>query len=133
MKIITDYGRFALSFLGGVFGWLIGGFDVLLYVLIAFVALDYITGILLAICNKSISSQIGFKGICRKALIFVIVTMGNIIDNYILASGSALRTMTIIFYLSNESISILENASAMGLPIPQKLKDSLQQLNSKKQ
>lgn len=132
MKIITDYGRFALSFLGGVLGWLIGGFDVLLYVLIAFVALDYITGILLAIFNKSISSQIGFKGICRKALIFIIFTMGNIIDNYIFASGSALRTMTIIFYLSNESISILENAGAMGLPIPHKLKDALQQLNSEK-
>lgn len=119
-----------LSLAGGLGGWLLGGVDSLVYALVAFVAIDYATGFLLAVYEKKISSDIGFRGICRKVLIFALVAAGNIIDQYIIGSGSALRTMLIMFYLSNEGISILENASKMGVPFPQKLKDVLQNNSS---
>ena len=119
-----------LSLAGGLGGWLLGGVDSLVYALVAFVAIDYITGFLLAVYEKKISSDIGFRGICRKVLIFALVAAGNIIDQYIIGSGSALRIMLIMFYLSNEGISILENASKMGVPFPQKLKDVLQSNSS---
>jgi toxin secretion/phage lysis holin len=119
---------FALS--GGVFGWLFGGFDSLLYALIAFIAIDYITGVLVAIHSKKVSSEIGYKGISKKVMIFALVALGNIIDQYIISSGSSIRTMIIMFYLSNEGISIIENAGNIGLPLPRKLKDIMQQLNN---
>ena len=115
--------------MGGVLGWLFGGFDSLIYALIAFVALDYVTGVLLAIREKKVSSEIGFHGICKKVMIFALVTLGHVIDQYVIGSGSSLRTMLIMFYLSNEGISIIKNASEMGVPVPDKLKGILQQLN----
>ncbi|MVB12098.1 Bacteriophage holin family protein [Caprobacter fermentans] len=129
-KVLDDY-KIALACMGGVLGWLFGGFDSLIYALIAFVALDYVTGVLLAIREKKVSSEIGFHGICKKVMIFVLVTLGHVIDQYVIGSGSSLRTMLIMFYLSNEGISIIENASEMGIPIPDKLKDVLQQLSKK--
>ncbi|WP_455716672.1 phage holin family protein [Anaerosporobacter sp.] len=114
----------------GVAGWIFAGFDSLIYALIAFTAIDYITGILLAIHTKKLSSTVGFKGISKKFLIFLIVTMGNIIDNYVVGTGRTIRTLVIMFYLANEGFSILENAGQLGLPIPEKLKDALQKLNS---
>ncbi|AGL03313.1 phage holin family protein [Desulfoscipio gibsoniae] len=117
--------KIMLALLGGVLGSLIGGVDSLIYALVAFVAIDYVTGLLLAIYEKKVSSNIGFKGVCRKVLIFALVALGNIIDQYIIGSGSFLRTMLIMFYLSNEGISILENAAKMEIPFPQKLKDIL--------
>ncbi len=127
--------NFKLTFalIGGALGWLLGGFDSLVYALIAFVVLDYITGVLLAIVSKKVSSEIGAKGISKKVLIFILVALGSIIDKYIIGTGCALRTMLIMFYLSNEGISIIENASNLGLPVPQKLKDALQQLNGDKE
>ncbi|MGN6711051.1 phage holin family protein [Anaerocolumna jejuensis] len=129
MEQILDYVKFILAFAGGIIGWIFGGFDSLIYALIAFVTIDYITGILLAIRDKKVSSDIGFKGIVKKFLIFLIVSMGNIIDHYILGTGTTLRTLIIMFYLSNEGISILENAGQLGLPIPKKLKSAIQKLN----
>jgi len=126
---LNDF-RIMLALLGGVLGWLLGGFNSLAYALVAFMSIDYITGVLLAIYEKNVSSDIGFKGICKKVLIFVLVSLGNIIDQYIIGSGSSLRTILIMFYLSNEGISILENAAKMGVPFPQKLKDVLQQINN---
>ena len=114
--------------LGGVLGWGIGGFDSLFYALVVFIIIDYITGVMLAVINKKISSEIGYKGIFKKVLIFALVALGNIIDQHIIGSGSTLRTMIIMFYLSNEGISILENTAKIGLPLPQKLKDVLQQI-----
>lgn len=123
--LLNDF-KIMLSLAGGLGGWLLGGVDSLVYALVAFVFLDYLTGVLLAVYEKKVSSDIGFRGICRKVLIFALVATGNIIDQYIIGSGSTLRTMLIMFYLSNEGISILENASKMGVPFPQKLKDVLQ-------
>jgi len=120
---------FGGGFVGGILEWLLGSFDSLLYALFAFVVIDYLTGILLAIGEEKISSDIGFKGISKKVMIFAMISLGNIIDHYILGSGSFLRSMLITFYLSNEGISILENSAKMGVPFPEKLKSVLLQIN----
>jgi phage-related holin len=112
MDKTIDYLKIIFSLIGGVLGCFFGDINSLFYALVAFVVLDYITGILLAIHDKKISSEIGFKGISKK-----------------IGAGSSLRTLLIMFYLSNEGFSILENASSIGLPVPQKLKNVLQNLN----
>ena len=131
MKQIWAGIQTAFTALGGFIGWFLGGADGFLYALIAFVVIDYITGVFCAIADKSLSSEVGFKGICRKVLIFVLVGIGNIIDVYVLGDSSVLRTAVIFFYLSNEGVSLLENASRLGLPIPDKVKDVLSQLHDK--
>lgn len=131
MKQIWTAIQTAFTALGGFIGWFLGGTDGFLYALIAFVVIDYITGVFCAIADKSLSSEVGFKGICRKVLIFVLVGIGNIIDVYVLGDSSVLRTAVIFFYLSNEGVSLLENASRLGLPIPDKLKEVLSQLHDK--
>ena len=116
---------------GGFLGWYLGGVDGFLYALIAFVLVDYITGVMCAIADKKLSSEVGFKGICRKVLIFLLVGIGNVIDVQVLSHPGVLRTAIIFFYLSNEGISFLENAGHLGLPIPEKLEDVLEQLHDK--
>ena len=130
MDSVLDKTKIILTLSGGVLGWIFGGFDSLIYALISFIAIDYITGVLVAIHNKRISSEIGFKGISKKVMIFALVAVGNIIDQCNIGSGSSIRTMIIMFYLSNEGISIIENAGNMGLPLPQKLKDVMQQIKN---
>lgn len=131
MKNIWYGIQAAFTALGGFLGWFLGGADGFLYALIAFVVIDYITGVMCAISDKQLSSEVGFRGICRKVLIFILVGIGNIVDVYVLQNGNVLRTAVIFFYLSNEGISLLENAGRLGLPIPQKLKDILSQLHDK--
>lgn len=131
MRSIWTGIQIALSAIGGFIGWLLGGFDGFLYALIAFAVIDYITGVMCAIADKSLSSEVGFKGICRKVLIFILVGIGNIIDVYVLGDAGVLRTAVIFFYLSNEGVSLLENSAHLGLPVPDKLKDVLQQLHNK--
>lgn len=131
MKQIWSYIQICFAALGGFLAWFLGGMDGFLYVLITFMAIDYITGVMCAIADKNLSSEVGFKGICRKVMIFALVGIGNIIDVYVLGNGSVLRTAVIFFYLSNEGISLLENAAHIGLPIPEKLKDVLAQLHNK--
>ena len=121
----------ALTIVGGAVGYFLGGLDGLLIVLLAFMVIDYITGILCAIKDKSISSKIGFEGICKKILILVLVGMSNLLDIYVLQTGSMLRTAALFFYISNEGVSILENAGKLGLPIPSKIKNVLAQLHDK--
>lgn len=120
-----------LTAIGGFLGWFFGGFDGFLYALLAFVCIDYITGVMVAVVNKTVSSEVGFKGIFKKVLIFTLVGVANIIDVNVLQSGSAIRTAVIFFYLSNEGFSILENAAALDLPIPNKLKEILAQIRKK--
>ena len=121
--------QFTLTLIGGWVGWFLGGMDGLIYALIAFVAIDYLTGVMCAIDDCTLSSEVGFRGICRKMLIFCLVAIGHIIDSTVIQSGSTLRTAVIFFYLSNEGISILENAGHLGLLIPKKLKAILEQLD----
>ena len=131
MKQIWSGIQIAFTAFGGFLGWFLGGVDGFLYALIAFTVIDYITGVMCAITDKNLSSSIGFKGICRKVLIFTLVGIGNIVDVYVLGQGGVLRTAVIFFYLSNEGVSILENSAHLGLPIPEKLKEVLEQLHER--
>lgn len=133
MKQIWTGIQLAFSALGGFIGWFLGGADGFLYALIAFVVVDYITGIMCAIADKNLSSAVGFKGICRKVLIFVLVGIGNIVDVYVMGEAGILRTAVIFFYLSNEGVSLLENSAHLGLPIPEKLKTVLSQLHNREE
>ena len=131
MKQIWSGIQIAFTAFGGFLGWVLGGFDGFLYALIAFTVIDYITGVMCAITDKNLSSAVGFKGICRKVLIFTLVGIGNIVDVYVLGQGGVLRTAIIFFYLSNEGVSIMENTAHLGLPIPAKLKEVLEQLHER--
>ena len=119
------------SAVGGWLGYFLGGCDGLLYALIAFVVIDYITGVMCAIINRELSSAVGFKGIFRKVLIFLLVGIANIIDVQVIGTGAVLRTAVIFFYISNEGVSLLENAGHLGLPIPEKIKTVLEQLHDR--
>ena len=131
MKTVWNWIQAALTAAGGFLGWFLGGLDGFLYALIAFVVIDYLTGVMCAIINKELCSDVGFNGIFKKVLIFVMVGVGHIVDTQIIGDGSALRTAVIFFYLSNEGISLLENAGHIGLPIPEKLKDVLAKLHDR--
>lgn len=117
--------------IGGWLGYFLGGCDGLLYALIAFVVIDYITGVMCAINDKTLSSEVGFRGICRKVLIFLLVGIANILDVQVIGTGSVLRTAVIFFYISNEGVSLLENAAHLGLPVPEKIKTVLEQLHDR--
>lgn len=131
MKTIWIGIQLGFSAVGGWLGWFLGGVDGFLYALLAFVVVDYITGVMCAIVNKKLSSEIGFKGIFKKVLIFALVGIGHLTDSYLIGTGEAIRTAIIFFYLSNEGVSLLENATRLGLAVPPKLKDILAQLHGK--
>ena len=121
----------AAAAIGGYLGYFVGGVDGLMTALIIFMVIDYITGLMCAIADKKLSSEVGFKGICRKVLIFLLVGIGNIIDVQVLGSPGVLRTAVIFFYLSNEGVSLLENAAHLGLPVPDAIKMVLEQLHDR--
>lgn len=120
--------QLVIAAFGGVIGGFIGGMDGFLYTLIAFVVIDYITGLMCAIVEKNLNSETGARGIFKKVVIFLLVGIANMIDVNVIKSGAILRTAVIFFYLSNEGISILENAGRLDLPIPNKLRAVLAQL-----
>lgn len=128
MKEIWAYTQMVIAGIGGWFGWFLGGYDGFLYALIALVVIDYLLGVMCAIIEKHLSSDVGARGIFKKVVIFSLVGVAHIIDKNIIGDGSAIRTAVIFFYLSNEGISIIENATRLGLPIPEKLRDILEQL-----
>lgn len=131
MKEFWNTIQLIFAGIGGWLGYFLGGCDGLLYALIAFVVIDYITGVMCAIANHTLSSEVGFKGICRKVLIFLLVGIANILDIHVIGSGSVLRTAVIFFYISNEGVSLLENAAHLGLPVPEKIKVVLEQLHDR--
>jgi toxin secretion/phage lysis holin len=131
MKEFWNLIQLIFTALGGWLGYFLGGCDGLLYALLVFVVLDYVTGIMCAINDHKLSSEVGFRGICRKVIIFMLVGIGHILDVNVIGTGSVLRTAIIFFYLSNEGVSLLENAGHLGLPIPEKLKDVLEQLHDR--
>lgn len=131
MKEIWIWIQAAIAAVGGWLGYFLGGWDGFIYALIAFVVIDYITGLMCAVLDKKLSSEVGFRGIFKKVLIFSLVAIGHIIDKSIIGDSSVIRTAVIFFYLSNEGVSILENAAHIGLPVPQKLKDILEQLHNR--
>ena len=131
IREIVNGMQYAFAALGGALGAVLGGWDGFLYALIVFVVVDYLTGLMAAAVEKKLSSEVGFHGIIKKIVIFCLVAVGHIIDTHIIQNGSVLRTAVIFFYLSNEGISILENAARIGIPVPEKLKAVLEQLQKK--
>lgn len=131
MKEFWNTIQLIFAAIGGWLGYYLGGCDGLLIALVVFVAVDYITGVMCAIADKKLSSEVGFKGICKKVLIFILVGIANILDVHVIGTGSILRTAVIFFYISNEGLSLLENAGHLGLPIPTKLKEVLEQLHDR--
>ncbi len=131
MKEFWNMIQFLFAGIGGWLGYFLGGCDGLLIALLLFVITDYITGVMCAIADKKLSSAVGFKGICRKVLIFLLVGTANILDMQVIGTGSVLRTAVIFFYISNEGVSLLENAGHLGLPIPVKIKAVLEQLHDR--
>ena len=131
MKEFWNTIQLIFTAIGGWLGYFLGGCDGLLYALLVFVTLDYITGIMCAVADHKLSSEVGFKGICRKVLIFALVGIGHVLDTQVIGTGSILRTAVIFFYLSNEGVSLVENAAHLGLPIPEKLKAVLEQLHDR--
>ena len=131
MKEFWNMVQLVFTVIGGWLGYFLGGCDGLLIALVIFAAVDYITGVMCAINDQKLSSEVGFRGICRKVLIFILVGIANILDVEVIGTGSVLRTAIIFFYLSNEGVSLLENAAHLGLPVPQKLKDVLEQLHDR--
>ena len=129
MKEFWNGIQLVFAVIGGWLGWFLGECDGLMYALIAFVIADYVTGVMCAVSDKRLSSEVGFKGICRKVLIFVLVGMANILDMHVIGTGCVLRTAVLFFYISNEGVSVLENVGHLGLPIPARLLNVLEQLH----
>ena len=123
--------QFVFTMIGGWLGYFLGGCDGLLYALLIFIICDYITGVMCAVSDKKLSSAVGFRGICRKVLIFILVGIANVIDINVLGQVGVLRTAVIFFYISNEGLSLIENSAHLGLPIPNKLKEVLEQLHDR--
>ena len=131
MKEFWNVIQAVFAAVGGWIGYFLGGNDGLLYALLAFVVLDYITGVMCAVADKKLSSAVGVKGSCRKGLIFALVGIGHLLDTQVIGTGSVLRTAIIFFYISNEGLSLVENAAYLGLPIPTKLHKVLEQLHDR--
>lgn len=131
MKEFWNTIQLIFAAIGGWLGYFLGGCDGLLAALVIFAAVDYITGVMCAVADKKLSSEVGFKGICRKVLIFLLVGIANILDVQVIGTGSVLRTAVIFFYISNEGVSLLENAAHLGLPIPEQMKAVLEQLHDR--
>ena len=129
MKEFWNGIQLVFAVIGGWLGWFLRECDGLMYALIAFVIADYVTGVMCAVSDKRLSSEVGFKGICRKVLIFVLVGMANILDMHVIGTGCVLRTAVLFFYISNEGVSVLENAGHLGLPVPARLLNVLEQLH----
>ena len=131
MKEFWNMVHMVFAAVGGWLGYFLGGNDGLLIALVLFAAADYLTGVMCAVSDKVLSSNVGFKGICRKVLIFLLVGIANILDVHVIGTGSVLRTAVIFFYISNEGVSLLENAAHLGLPVPGKIKAVLEQLHDR--
>lgn len=129
MDTIRAVSQTYVSIIGAAIGWFWGSGSPLLYVLCAFMIIDYISGVMIAIVSKGLSSAIGARGIFKKILILAFVGISHVIDAYVIGSGQTFQTAIIFFYLSNEGISIVENATTLGLPVPAKLKNLLKQID----
>ena len=129
MEHVSNWIKGICAVIGGVLSWLFGDLSGMFYALVAFVVIDYITGVIAAAVQQELNSTIGFKGIAKKVFIFLIVGLAHIIDAYVLGDGDVIRTAAIFFYLSNEGLSIIENSVRIGLPVPKTLKDALERLS----
>lgn len=131
MENMINISKIGIATIGGVLGRLIGNMDGLLYTLVIFVILDYVTGLMVAVKEKKLSSEVGFVGIAKKVLIFFLVIVANMLDLHVLGGDGIARMAVVFFYLANEGLSITENAAKFGVPLPEKLIDILEQLKTK--
>ncbi len=131
IDIVWAKVQMAFTAIGGWIGYFVGGVDGLMTALLIFMVLDYVTGLMCAIADKKLSSAVGFKGICKKVLIIMLVGVAHVVDLHVVGTGDALRSAVVCFYLSNEGVSMLENAAHLGLPVPDKLKGILAQLHGR--
>ena len=131
IDIIWAKVQVAITAIGGWLGYFLGGIDGLMIALLIFMVLDYITGVMVAIMDKKLSSSVGAKGLMKKMVTIMLVGVANIVDTHVIGTGNALRGAMICFYLSNEGLSLLENAAYLGLPIPEKLRTILAQLHER--
>ena len=133
MNKILESLKYVFIVIGGYIGFYLGSIDAFIYTLLAFIIADYITGVLRAGVERKLSSSVGFKGIAKKIVVFIVVGIANLCDvNLIKGDGTMIRTAIIFFYIANEGLSILENTMAIGLPIPEKLREMLEQLKEDK-
>ncbi|HII4514067.1 TPA: phage holin family protein [Clostridium perfringens] len=132
MEKVFDYLKAIIVAIGTGFTWLFGAWDTPLATLVVFIILDYITGLTRGYVNKELSSDVGLKGIARKAMIFIVLIVAVMLDRLLNTGSWMFRTLVCYFYIANEGISLLENGAALGLPIPEKLKDALVQLREGK-
>lgn len=130
MKEIWYISRGVFAALGGFLSWFFGSLDFMLYVLITLAVCDYVTGVFCAAIKKELSSSVGFKGIAKKTIMFIFVGIGHLFDR-LMQTGDVLRTAVVFFYIANESVSIIENAAVIGLPVPETLKKVLAQIKNK--
>ncbi|EPB8165176.1 holin family protein [Clostridium perfringens] len=133
MENIFDYLKMGIVAIGTLFTWLLGAWDTPLVILIVLMSLDYITGITKGYVNKDLSSNVGLKGIARKGIIFIILIVAVMLDRLLNTGNWIFRTLVCYFYIANEGISIIENASKLGVPVPSKLKNALIQLKEDKE
>ena len=131
IELIWTKVQIAITAIGGWVGYFVGGMDGMLIALIVMMSLDYLSGVMCAIMDRKLSSAVGFRGICKKVLILMLVGVANVVDMHVIGTGSALRGAVICFYLSNEALSLFENAAHIGLPIPDKLREALAQLHGR--
>lgn len=127
MNIYNERINHMFSLISTMFIWLFGTWDIPLMILVTVMALDYITGITRGYVNKQLSSEYGFRGLAKKLTIFYVLILAVLIDRLI-GQGWVFRTLVCMWYASNEGMSILENASAIGIPVPEQLVDALEQL-----
>ena len=123
----------AFAAVGAWLGYFLGGNDGLLYALLVFVIVDYITGVMCAIEDRKLSSAVGFRGLCREVLTFLLVGIAQVLDVHVLNQPGVLRTAVIFWAIANNGLSILENAAHLGLPVPEQLKAVLEQLHNRDQ
>ncbi len=128
MNSILASIKSVIAVVGGYIAMFLGGFDGILIALCIFAVVDYLTGVIAAIIEKKLCSRIGFLGIARKILMFLMVGVATILNTNVLGGEMPIREIVIMFYIANEGISIIENSARLGLPIPKKLIDVLEQL-----
>ena len=133
MKEMWNMVQVVFAALGGALGYFLGECDGLLIALVVFVVVDYITGVMVAVSERKVSSAVGYKGILKKIFLLIMVGVAHVLDAHVMNTGSMLRTAVIFFYLSNEGISIIENAGKLGIPVPEKVRKVLEQLKDKEE
>lgn len=128
MENVLNYIKYGVAIVGTWLTWLFGTWDIAIGILVLFIVLDYITGVIKGYINKKLSSDIGLKGIARKAVIFIVLIVAVALDRLMNTGTWVFRTLVCYFYIANEGISLLENCAALGLKVPDKLKEALAQL-----